>query len=289
MPPGSGGDASVSPATETTLTVRGVELFVRRIGSGPPAVVLHGGPGAHHDYLLPGFDALADGRELVYYDQRGGGRSPVPRDVPVGWTEQVADLEALRAALGLRRMTIAGYSWGGLLALLYALAHVERVERLALISPAPSWRAAREKFEERFSRRNLEPEFQEARRALRESGLRERDPEAYQRRIFELSVAPYFHDPRLAHDLTSFRITGRTQQEVWSSLGDFDLRERLPALRGIPSLILHGEDDPIPLEASRVTASLIGAELHPVSRCGHVPYVEAPGEFVRVVGGFLRA
>jgi proline iminopeptidase len=275
--------------TETVARVRGVELFVRRIGRGAPVVVLHGGPGAHHDYLLPGFDALAGGRELIYYDQRGGGRSPVPRDVDVGWTEHVADLEALRALWGLRRMTIAGYSWGGLLALLYALEHLERVDRLALISPAPAWRAARERFEERFGKRNLDPEFQEARKALRESGLRERDPDAYQRRIFELSVAPYFHDPALARDLTPFRITGRTQQEVWSSLGDFDLRERLPLLRGIPSLILHGENDPIPLEASRATAALIGATLHPVPRCGHVPYVEARDEFVRIVGEFLPA
>ena len=283
------GEAAGPPATEATVPVRGVELFVRRIGNGPPVVVLHGGPGAHHDYLLPGFDALADGRELIYYDQRGGGRSAVPRDVPVGWTEHVADLEALRSAWGLRRMTIAGYSWGGLLALLYALEHVERVERLALISPAPAWRGAREKFEQRFSQRNLDPRFQESRRALRESGLREQDPDAYQRRIFELSVAPYFHNPVRAHDLTPFRVTGRTQQEVWASLGDFDLRGRLPSLRGIPSCILHGESDPIPLEASRVTASLMGATLHPVPRCGHVPYVEAHDEFARVVGGFLRA
>lgn len=278
---------SSDTARETRAGVRGVELFVRRIGSGPPVVVLHGGPGAHHDYLLPGFDALARGRELVYYDQRGGGRSPVPRDVPVGWTEHVADLEVLRAELGLGRLTLAGYSWGGLLALLYALEHAERVERLALVSPAPSWRAARERFEARFSKRNLDPAFQEARRALRESGLREQDPEAYQRRLFELSVAPYFHDPELARDLVPFRITGRTQQEVWASLGDYDLRERLPSLRGLPSLVLHGESDPIPIEAARTTAGLIGAAFHPVPRCGHVPYVEAHEEFVRVLGGFL--
>jgi proline iminopeptidase len=252
-------------------------------------VVLHGGPGAHHDYLLPGFDALAAGRELIYYDQRGGGRSAVPRDVPVGWTEHVADLEALREKWELDRLTLAGYSWGGLLAMLYALDHPARVERLALVSPAPSWREARERFEARFGKRNLDPAFQEARRELRESGLRERDPDAFQRRIFELSVAPYFHDPARARDLTPFRVTGRTQQEVWASLGDFDLRGRLPRLRGIPSLILQGENDPIPIEAARTTAELIGAAFHPVTRCGHVPYVEAHEEFVRVVGGFLEA
>jgi proline iminopeptidase len=279
----------MTQARESTARVRGVELFVRRIGSGPPVVVLHGGPGAHHDYLLPGFDALADRRELIYYDQRGGGRSPVGRDVPVGWTEHVADLETLREDWGLDRLTIAGYSWGGLLALLYALDHPASVARLALVSPAPSWRAARERFEARFGQRNLDPAFQEARRKLRESGLRDRDPESFQRRIFELSVAPYFHDPERARDLTPFRVTGRTQQEVWASLGDFDLRERLPTLRGIPSLVLHGEDDAIPIEAARTTAQLIGAEFHPVPRCGHVPYVEAHEEFVRVMGGFLAA
>ena len=274
-------------AREGMVAVRGVELFVRRVGRGSPAVVLHGGPGAHHDYLLPGFDALADGRELIYYDQRGGGRSPVARDVAVGWTEHVADLEALRTSWGLERLTLAGYSWGGLLALLYAVSHPGRVGRLALVSPAPAWRAAREQFEGAFARRNLDPAFQDARRQLRESGLRERDPAAFQQRIFELSVAPYFFDPERARELTPFRVTGRTQQEVWQSLGDFDLRPRLPELRGIPALVLHGEDDPIPIEAARTVAKLIGAEFHALSRCGHVPYVEAFEAFRTLVGGFL--
>ena len=277
----------VEEGRTSRVAVRGIEIFVRRVGEGTPVVVLHGGPGAHHDYMRPGFDGIGRGRELIYYDQRGGGQSAVPRDVPVGWTEQVADLEALREHWELDRLTIAGYSWGGLLALLYAVERPERVARLALVSPAPAWRAAREGFEQAFARRNLDPTFQEERRRLRESGLRERDPAAFQQRIFELSVAAYFYDPVRARELTPFRVTGRTQQEVWSTLGDYDLRPRLPSLRGIPSLILHGEEDAIPIDASREAAGLLGAEFHPVARCGHVPYVEAYEEFVRVVGGFL--
>ena len=113
-------NAERGTAGMTMIAVNGVDLYERRIGSGDPVVVLHGGPGAHHDYLLPGFDALAAGHELIYYDQRGGGRSPVSRETPVGWREQVSDLEALRVHWGIERLTLAGYSWGGLLAMLYA-------------------------------------------------------------------------------------------------------------------------------------------------------------------------
>jgi proline iminopeptidase len=266
--------------------VRGIEIFERRIGSGPPVVVLHGGPGAHHDYLLPGFDALARGRELIYYDQRGGGQSPVPRDVPVGWREQVADLEELRSQWGLDRLTLLGYSWGGLLALLYAAEQPDRVDRLALVSPAPAWREARNEFERRFQERNLAPPLQQQRAELRASGLRERDPAAYAQRVFELSVAPYFFDPARARDLTPFRVTGRTQQEVWGSLGEYDLRPELTRLR-LPAIILQGDSDVIPVDTSSTVAQLLGAEFHLLPRCGHVPYIEAYQEFVALLDGFL--
>ncbi len=266
--------------------VRGVKLFERRVGQGPAAVILHGGPGAHHDYLLPGFDALAAPRELIYYDQRGGGQSPVARDTPVGWKEQVADLEELRRQWRLERLVLAGYSWGGLLALLYAVEHPERVDRLALISPAPAWREARQEFERRFQQRNLHPELQGQRATLRESGLRERDPEAYARRAFELSVAPYFFNPEQARDLTPFRVTGRTQQEVWQSLADYDLRPSL-SLLSTSALVLQGTDDVIPEESARTIARFLKADLHLLPNCGHVPYVEALDDFVRLLDGFL--
>src|SRR3989475_11924675 len=136
--------AEPTPAGGAPVDLDGVRLFPRRAGDGPPVVVLHGGPGAHHDYLLPQYDLLARGRTLLYYDQRGGGRSPVGRDTPVGWREHVADLEALRRHWSIDRLTLLGYSWGGLLAVLYWLEHPEQVERLAPLSPAPpraAWRA----------------------------------------------------------------------------------------------------------------------------------------------------
>jgi proline iminopeptidase len=270
--------------------VDGVDLFTRRIGTGPLVIVLHGGPGAHHDYLLPQFDRLAQGRELFYYDQRGGGRSPVAREIPVGWHEHVADLEALRVSLGRGRLSICGYSWGGLLAVLYLLEHPEQVERLALVSPAAITAAGREAFERRFAERMQDPELVRARDALRASGLRERDPATYQRRAFELSVAGYFRDFADAKHLTSFRVTARTQQAVWTSLSDYDLRPKLREIASRfslpPSLVVHGTYDPIPVEGSRELAGLLQAKLVELP-VGHCPHVEATEQFVAAVDGFL--
>ena len=272
------------------VEVNGVRLFTRRVGDGPLVVVLHGGPGAHHDYLLPQYDLLARGRALFYYDQRGGGQPPVPRDTPVGWREHVADLDALRAHLGLERLTLCGYSWGGLLGLLYVLEHPGSVERLALVSPASITIEYRRQFEAEFARRMAAPEIQREREALRASGLRERDPEAYQRRAFELSVAGYFRDFRDARKLTPFRVNARTQQAVWDSLGEYDLRPRVrqyqSLLRLVPSLVMHGAFDPISIAGSRELAALLGARFVELS-VGHCPHVEATDEFVRVLDEFL--
>jgi len=252
--------------------------------------VLHGGPGAHHDYLLPQYDLLARGRTLLYYDQRGGGQSPVSRETPVGWREHVADLEALRRQWALERLTLLGYSWGGLLALLYLLEHPERVERLALVSPGPPAAAWQRAFEAEFARRMADPTITQAREALRASGLRETDPAAYRRRAFELSVAGYFRDFHDAARLTPFRVTARTQDAVWRSLGDYDLRPRLRDLAArVPlpaSRVVHGSYDPVPIAGSRELASLLGTELVELP-VGHCPHVEATDEFVRVLDAFL--
>jgi proline iminopeptidase len=272
--------------TEEVARVNGVSLFTRTTGDGPQTIILHGGPGAHHDYLLPQFDLLAGGRRLRYYDQRGGGRSPVDRDVPVGWREQVRDLDALIAHWDAAPATLLGYSWGGLLAMLYAVRHSDRVGRLALVSPAATTAAGRTAFERRFAERAADPRIAEARKELAASGLRRRDPDAHRRRVFELAVAPYFHDPQRARDLTPFRVTGRTQDEVWRSLGAYDLTADLERL-SVPALVAHGRDDPIPLASAEDTARRLQATLAVFERSGHVPYVEETDRFVALLDGFL--
>ncbi len=282
-------DDALTPLTDL-VAVNGVRLFTRRVGAGPAVVVLHGGPGAHHDYLLPQYDLLAGNRTLLYYDQRGGGRSPVDRATPVGWRDHVADLEGLRTYWGLNEVVLLGFSWGGLLAVLYALEHPEHVAALALVAPAPVTAAWREEFERRLDARMTSPEIAELRAELASSALREQDPERYRRRAFALAVAGYFRNPALAEFLTPFRVTGRTRDAVWESLGRYDLRGRLqatfPAGRAPRTMVVQGTDDPVPLAASQELARLLGAPLVTLT-AGHAPHVEATADLIRVLDAFL--
>jgi proline iminopeptidase len=236
-----------------------------------------------------------DTRELLFYDQRGGGRSrsDKEREGDVTWQTHVRDLERVIIELDVRPLTLIGYSWGGLLALLFArqaaagLVSV-KASRLILIDPAPVSRRFRDQFEREFARRQEGPEVQTLREELAASGLRERDLEKYRQRSFELSVAGYFADPRKAHDLTPFRVTGRVQQSVWESLGDYDLLAD-PTFRAIdaPTLIVHGRQDPIPLVSSEQCASALHATLVVLDQCGHVPYVEQPDGLFDAIEKFL--
>ncbi len=283
------------PLESGVTTTTPVPLWWGRWGTpgAPRLLVLHGGPGAHHDYLLPQMLALGERHELVFYDQRGGGRSKTDDPAPITWRTHVADLAAVADELGGPALSLVGYSWGGLLALLYALEQRKHLagpppRRLLLVDPAPISRGHREAFEAEFARRNASDEVRALRDALAASGLRESDPVAYRQRTFELAVAGYFADPHRAHDLTPFRVTGRVQQQVWESLGPYDLAPRLTELR-VPAMIIHGRQDPIPLASSEAAAAALQAELVVLDDCGHVPYVEAHADFVAAAARFLAA
>ena len=219
-----------APSHEGVTQTTDLPLYWRADGppGAPPLLLLHGGPGAHHDYLYPQLLSLSDTYRVITYDQRGGGKSKTGDSTPVTWQTQVGDLAQIVTEFGLIPPTIVGYSWGALLAMLYATHCTKGGDarlapaRLVLISPAPITRAWRDDFEAALSARGRHAAILAMREELAASGLRERDPAAYRQRGFELSVAGYFANPTHARALTPFRVTSRVQQSVWESLGAFD-------------------------------------------------------------------
>ena len=283
-----------------------MELYHTAYGpeDAPRLLFLHGGPGASLDYMLPQMLALASDYRLIFYDQRGGGRSRGDDRGSITWKTHVEDLAALVRELSLEPLTLVGYSWGGLLALLYAIAAAGGFRdeglvftasapapapvRMVLITPAPPTTAFRAQFSAELARRQRAPWIAEERAAIAASGLRERDPAAYAKRIFELGVAGYFADPARARELTPFRVIARVQQSVWESLAGYDLTDKL-ALVEAPTLVVHGAHDAIPLASSSLIASALPhGELVVLDESAHVPYVEGEAAFFTAVREFLQ-
>ena len=282
-----------APREEGFTTTTGSPLYWAKYGrtNAPKLLLLHGGPGADHCYMLPQMLRLGERYDLLFYDQRGGGRSKSDGRDPITWRTHVDDLGALVIEFGLEPLSVLGYSWGAMLALLYTIEqrrnpHLVPPARLALVSPAPLTREYRRAFEAEFNRRQQAPKIQEMREELAKSGLREKDPAAYRQRAFELGVAGYFATPSKARDLTPFRVVGKVQQSVWESLGNFDLIGDLEGLK-TPSIVIHGRDDPIPLASSVEASRAIGTDLVVLDDCGHVPYVEQPKPLFSALDTFL--
>jgi proline iminopeptidase len=284
-----GGDDAPS-VRETFLPTGSTPLYLREIGHGRPIIVVHGGPDFDHEYLLPELDGLAGtSSRLVYYDQRGRGRSFSRDDRDVVTIEsEVADLDAVRAWTGAESLAVLGHSWGTVLASEYALRHPHRVTRLILLNSAPvsSSDAAR----------------------LRDSLVQSKTP-AQRRRIEEVAASEDFRVGALAADAAYYRIhfagalrrsellenvVGRLRRsftpagivrarEIEDRLYDetwrdpsYDLLPRLTQLR-IPALIVHGEQDFVPIEcAQHIADALPLSRLVVLGECGHFAYIEQP-------------
>lgn len=256
-------------------------------------ILLHGGPGADHRYLLPQMLHLAERYDLLLYDQRGGGRSRSTDNAPIGWRDHVADLAALCREHGIDRPSLVGYSWGGILAMLYSIAQLDddslrAPARVVLISPAPVTAAYRAEFDANLRARGNAPVIAQERARLMASDLRAEDPDAYRQRTFELGVAGYFANPENATALTPFRVVGRVQQSTWDSLGDFDLRAGIGRLR-LASRIVYGSDDPIPAASTIDVSRALQTDPVVLAHCGHVPYVEQPQKLWAAIDPFLAS
>lgn len=262
----------------TLLHVPGASLFLHQVGprDAPAVVLVHGGPGESHDYLRPFFDCLASNeRCVVYYDQRGAGKSPIDPHSSYGdWQTHVRDLEAIRTHLGQERLTLVGFSWGALLSLLHALEHPNRVERLILVCPVPIHADAMKTVAQNLARSAARPEV------IRLQHRIATDPEKAKHAPFLFKVAACLFDPSAALLLAPVETNDDAANVVMQSLGDFDLRPRLEGLSTVVTAVIYGKEDPVSAHHAPQTARDLSASCIAIDSCGHAPFVEAPEVFL---------
>ncbi|HEX7973971.1 MAG TPA: proline iminopeptidase-family hydrolase [Anaerolineales bacterium] len=280
-----------------TIDSNGISIYYEIEGVGEPLLLLNGGPGFSHEYLQE-LVALAPLARLVFYDQRGTGKSGKAGAGQYTIQANVEDLENLRRALGLGACRILGHSWGGMLAQAYTLAYPQNVTRLILANTFSS--AADVNLTLRRMRAAVPPEVQAIYEKYEREGLyngRNSYPDEYQAAsdiAYEpvyMSIEPpeYVKDSfaKLAYDVyremwgeeTEFRLTG--------TLAAFNAEPRLGELR-IPVLVIVGAQDMPTVEMAAKTARLIpNARLEVFEHSRHFPFLEEREKFLKVVGDFL--
>ncbi len=270
--------------TARTLLLVSVDLHCVEEGQGPPVIVHHGGPGLDHTVIAPHLRPMTKRTHLICYDHRGTGRSSAPQGSdPYHIDRFVGDLAELAQALEVRPFALLGHSFGGIVALHFALAHPQLLTHLILVCAPTSYHFIQDT--EDILPNHLAPE------ALAElSSLEGSAPSAHvMRRSLELLAPIYFRDPaRVSElDLDSVRF-GPETQAVWDSLDAFDLRPRLGEI-DVPTLVIAGaHDQSATIARARETAeALPKGSLLVMENSGHYPFIEEPESTLSGVMDFL--
>ncbi len=287
---------------EGTIPYAGGETWYRIAGDGEepgklPLVALHGGPGAPHDYLEPLEAFAATGRRVIFYDQIGCGHSWVEKPAEF-WTVElfVAEVQAVRDALGLDRIHLFGSSWGAMLAMEYALTRPAGLASLVLSSgPAsiPLWAEETNRL-----RRELPPDVQavldehEAAGTLDSPEYEEASMEFYKRHVCRVWPFPEYVQRTFAglaeHPDVYMTMQGPNEFVITGTLKDWDITGRLPEIR-VPTLVTAGAHDEFtPRQAQVVHQGIPGSELVSFEDSSHMQYVEEPERYREVVSAFLE-
>ena len=275
------------------MTARGLEFAVftsPAVGDALPLLCINGGLHFGHDVLWPALSPLAERRQLVFYDQRGRGKSqqpPGPRSARI--EHDAGDVSAIRIVLGIDRWNVLGHSWGGAIAMLAAAQDQEAIGRLVLVDAVGAnsdWleslhpRAlARLTGDQRDTLEKLDPALLHvddiSAHAAYTSAL-------YPAWFADRSFGAIFSSPR-ANSPTGAAVAARLRRE------GYDFSEMVRAIHA-PTLLIHGAEDIVDVSVAMKNAALIGgAKVRVIPHSGHMPFWEAPEEFFRAVEEFLGA
>lgn len=276
----------------------GVRLWYADSGKGSPVIVIHGGPGMDHDSLAADLAPLRKHHRVIEYDQRGGGRSTVPVDVALLTIEHhVNDLEALRLHLGLKKVTLLAHSFGPAIAARYAIRYPENVERMVFLSPIPPVKG---KFFEEYGAsltKRLNDDQRKRADELQKAFETSSDTTAVCREYWSIMTPPRLAKSTsvsvVKSDLCAapteairFGMT-KTNPATFGSLGDWNWTNELARVKA-PVLIIHGEEDSIPMAmVSKWVTALPNARILRLRQTGHFPHAEQPAIVFPAIETFL--
>jgi len=283
--------ARASATGPGTFETDGVTIWyeVRGGGPGAPLVLVNGGPGFDHTYMTFSdvWDRMARTRRVVFYDQRGNGKSSLLKEgQPCGLAEQIADLEALRAHLGFEKMDLLGGSWGGYLAMAYAARHPDRIVHLVLVdSAAPKIQ------DTVFLFKNIFPETVEKEDGfafgaeLGDAKAIDADMQIY---LGMIVFSPEMREKLLARS-SAMVYRQAVNKAVWADLQRFDLNPELPRFR-FPTLVVTGRYDfnVAPSVAWAIHKAIPKSEFAVFEKSGHLPFYEEPDAFLARLEAFLQ-
>lgn len=274
--------------TSTSIPVGDIQVACTVVGDGIPLIVIHGAVGLGATYMR-GLDGWADEFQLVYYDQRGSGATPLGDPARVSFAGAIQDLDGLRAALGVDRVNLVGHSAGALLAALYAGTRPETTASVVLLNPGPPLMPELfQAFQQEMGSRRT-PEDNAARMTIEESPLFEAgDPATLERHQVNTFI-PFFRDRATIEtlDLGFTEITAANVQaapgRTIGSIGALDPMGTFGRIQ-CPALVVHSELDPLPVEwAHALVAAIPGADYVLVEGASHFAHVEDAAQLANAV------
>ncbi|MHC0037689.1 alpha/beta fold hydrolase [Pseudoneobacillus sp. C159] len=260
-------------STEEFFDVRGLKIFTKRMGAGTPIVFLHGGPGGEHRFFLPHLEGLADKCELIFYDQRGCGRSEEDVHKRYSFEEEVETLEELRKSLKLEKLNLVGESWGSMLALLYASKYPGQVNKLFLTAAVGATADGYLQFSDLLMNR-LSPQDKQILDRLMQK-YREGTVEVSE--IFKIIDPCYLHSPENLVKKTKTKSNAEVNrilgQEIIDKYAD---SLKLDVLSSVPILIAQGDADIItPTHLDELFIKYLPhTRLKIMENCGHWTVIE---------------
>lgn len=301
-------NSNVYRMDEGFVDADGVLIYYKIIGRGDPLMIVHGGPGASHDYLLPYLLPLARSNRLVFIDERGSGRSEKLEDARQYTVENmVEDVEHVRRALGLGKINLLGHSYGGVLAQAYAFKYQQHLTHLILGGTFYSTSEMNKVLAN--EKHNMGPEALQRLEALEQAGLfgkgkdweTGRYPDDYAKLAWGDGYFPYLyqHRPDPNYDPISGNTTTSWDlyREMWGSHGEFiidgnlksvEYADKLPGIH-VPTLLICGDHDESDPSLSRfMHEKIAGSKLVVLPQSGHMAFVDQPSMYVKAVSDFLR-